>query len=308
MDNPKNSQKNQEIQELKQKYLHLKKLYCKISAALKHKEEELKTAHKELSFEVNEKNLGPEELIIALKKQNEQLRKLNATKDKFISIIAHDLKSPFHSIIGFSRLLHQKIHSRQFDNAEKISEIILLSANNAMDLLKDLLEWALVQTGNAEFKKERFKFLEIINQIESLFADVARQKGVVIQKKVPQSTVLYADQEMISVVLRNLISNAIKFTNKGGRITVSAEESSGEVIISVADTGIGIPNNKLNKLFKIDEDYKRSGTGKEGGTGLGLVLCKEFVEKHGGKIWFKSKEGEGSTFYFTLPCDVESLH
>lgn len=302
MDNPINPQKNQEILEMKQKYLHLKKLYCKISTVLKHTEEELKTAQKELSLEVNE-NLGAEDLVIALKKQNKQLRKLNATKDKFISIIAHDLKSPFNAIIGFSRLLHEKIRARNFDHAEKISEIILDSSNNAMDLLKDLLEWALVQTGNMEFKPERINFLEVVNQVESLFADVAKQKGVTIQSNVPKETVLYADQEMVSVVLRNLISNAIKYTNQEGKVVISVEKSICEIVVSVADTGVGIPRNKLNKLFKIGKNYKRSGTGKEGGTGLGLVLCKEFVEKHGGKIWVKSKEGEGSIFKFTLPSD-----
>lgn len=191
---PGNLQKDHEFLEMKQKYLHLKKLYWKITTILKHTEEELKTInHKKLTLEVNEKQLRPEELIAALKKQNLELKKLNATKDKFISIIAHDLRSPFNSIIGFSKLLHEMINEKNFDSAEKMSEIILLSANNAMDLVTELLEWGLTQIGNMEFKPERINLLEVLKQVEPLLADAASQKGITIQKNVPKEIMLYAD-------------------------------------------------------------------------------------------------------------------
>ncbi len=299
---PRNLQKDHELLETKQKYLRLNELYREITTILKQTEKELKkTHHKELALKINDKQLGAKELIAALKKQNSELIKLNATKDKFISIIAHDLRSPFNSIIGFSKLLHKMIHEKNFDSAERMSEIILQSANNAMDLLTELLEWALMQIGTMEFKPEKINLLEVLKQVEPLLADAASQKGITIRNNVPKETILYADQEMVSFVLRNLISNAIKFTNQQGMITISVEQSSSDVIISVADTGIGIPKDMIKNLFHIDKNYKRSGTNKERGTGLGLVLCKEFVEKLGGKIWVKSEEGEGSTFYFSLP-------
>ncbi|MFW6327008.1 MAG: sensor histidine kinase [Bacteroidota bacterium] len=301
MGNSTKTQKNQEIQELKHKYLHLKKVYCRIAAVLKHVEEELKSAQTELSLKIEKENIGAEELVVALKKQNKQLRKLNETKDKFISIIAHDLRSPFNSIIGFSSLLYQRIYTKQYDDAERISKIIIHSANSAMELLKDLMEWALVQTGNMEIKPEYINVLKVVTQVKSLYADVIAQKGITADFKVSPEINVYADEEMLSVVLRNLISNAVKFTEAGGRITVSAEKVSDQALISVADTGIGIPDNQLEELFHIGKSFKRSGTEKEGGTGMGLTLCKEFIEKHGGKIWVESQECVGSTFYFTIP-------
>ena len=303
MINSANSQKKNETRELKQKYFQLKKQYCRIAAVLKHIEEELESAQRELSINIEKENIGAEKLIVALKKQNKQLRKFNNTKDKFISIIAHDLKSPFNSIIGFSRLLHQKIHTEHYDKAKEIAGIILHSANSAMELLQDLMEWALIQTENIEFKPEKIILSDVVKQIEVLFADVIDQKGIAFQNELSEEISIYADQEMISVVLRNLISNAIKFTDKGGKITVSAKHAPHKVIISVADTGMGIPDNRLKDLFLIDKCYKRNGTNKEGGTGLGLILCKEFIEKHKGKIWVKSKVGVGSTFLISIPTD-----
>lgn len=236
-----------------------------------------------------------------LKLQNEELEKINATKDKFFSIVAHDLKSPFNSIIGFSNLLVERVKENNYDDIEKYADTIQQSSNHAMDLLTNLMEWSRSQTGRMEFNPEYIELVELMNETELLLTGAAEQKFIILKKELPSALTVYADKNRIRTVLRNLISNAIKFTNQGGEITISAIEDKNNFTISVRDTGIGIPPETIDKLFRIDSNYSTSGTQNEKGTGLGLILCKEFVEKHGGKIWVESKLGEGSKFKFTLP-------
>jgi len=240
-----------------------------------------------------------------LNETNKELNQLNAEKDKFFSIIAHDLKSPFNAIIGFSDLLVAQVHK---NNVEKINEyagIIQQSSHRAMGLLMNLMEWSQSQTGRMNFSPANFELVELINEAVLLLNDSAVQKSITIGKNLPLSMLVYADKAMISTVLRNLISNAIKFTKSGGNIVISASENQNELIISVKDTGVGISNDRLEKLFHIDESYATTGTDNEKGTGLGLILCKEFVEKHHMKIWVESEVGIGSTFYFTIPISVK---
>jgi signal transduction histidine kinase len=151
-----------------------------------------------------------------------------------------------------------------------------------------------------EFNPAYFQMTRLINEVELLLDNAAGQKSIVITNTVPDNIAVYADENMMSAVLRNLISNAIKFTHPGGKINISAEKKE-ELTVSVSDNGIGIPKNRIEQLFRIDENYSTSGTQNEKGTGLGLILCKEFIEKHGGKIWVESEEGKGSIFHFTLP-------
>ncbi len=233
--------------------------------------------------------------------KNEQLLKLNAEKDKFFSIIAHDLKSPFSSIMGFSEILIKQVMEKNYQSVERYSSIIHQSSQRAMDLLTNLMEWSRSQTGRMEFNPEYFEMVKLINEVTLLFADAASQKSITITEVLPPNAPVFADKYMMSTVLRNLISNAIKFTYKGGEIVVSIEKKQGESIVSVRDNGVGIPKNRIEKLFRIDENISTLGTEKEKGTGLGVVLCKEFVEKHGGQIWVESEEGKGSVFYFTIP-------
>lgn len=242
--------------------------------------------------------------------QNKQLSRLNATKDKFFSIIAHDLKSPFNSIIGFSRILMEQVEKKKYNDVARYAEIIHQSSNSAMDLLMNLMEWSQSQTGRMVFKPVRFDFNELLLDVEILFKDNARLKSIEIRNEVPENMVVYADYQMIGTVLRNLISNALKFTNPGGNITIRASEESHGHLITVSDTGIGIHREILSKLFRIDKSYSTKGTQNEKGTGLGLILCKEFVEKHGGKIWVDSNAASdapasetGSTFYFSIPSE-----
>jgi len=254
--------------------------------------------------DITERRLAEE----ALKKNEEELRHLNATKDKFFSIIAHDLKSPFNSIMGFSELLVEQVSENNLDGIAKYSGIILNSSKRALDLLMNLLDWSRSQTGRMEFMPEDFEMVEFIQEISLLFNDIASQKTIAIKKELPHNATVFADKAMISTVLRNLISNAIKFTKPGGEITISALEKPDELLITVSDSGVGIPREMIGKLFRIDENYTTSGTNNERGTGLGLILCKEFIEKHHGKIWVESIEENqsenksgGSTFFFTLP-------
>ncbi len=243
-----------------------------------------------------------------IRNQNEELRKLNATKDKFFSIIAHDLKGPFNAIIGFSRILIEQVHKKEYDGVSRYAEIIHQSSNAAMSLLMNLMEWSQSQTGRMDYNPEYFDMAELINEVELLSIDVAKQKDIEIINEMPQHVPAYADYAMIGTVMRNLISNAIKFTQPGGRIVVSVEEKTNNLLVSVSDNGIGIPENKLNMLFQIDKTYSTTGTHNEKGTGLGLILCKEFVDKNGGEIWVESTLADkhqnkpgGSVFYFTVP-------
>ncbi|MFO8236195.1 MAG: HAMP domain-containing sensor histidine kinase [Bacteroidales bacterium] len=238
-----------------------------------------------------------------LRKSASELSVMNATKDKFFNIIAHDLKSPFNSIVGFSEMLVENIREKDYDNIGQYAGYILNSSQRAMDLLMNLMEWSRSQTGRIKFNPELFDLTIYINDITLLFGDIAGQKGIAIKKELPASTYVFADQAMISTVLRNLISNAIKFTKPGGEIIVSVRKEKDESIVSVKDNGIGIPQNSIDKLFRIDENFSTHGTSNEAGTGLGLILCKEFIEKHNKEIWIESEEGSGSTFYFTLPYD-----
>ena len=244
-----------------------------------------------------------------IKRKNEELQKLNAEKDKFFSIIAHDLKSPFNSIVGFSDLLAEQVKNKEYEGIEKYSTIVLQSSQRAMDLLMNLMEWSQSQTGRMEFNPKYFELVELINDTELLLSGSLEQKSISISKITPSHLPLFADKKMIETVLRNLISNAIKFTFPGGNITISVEEKLNELLVSISDTGVGISKANCEKLFRIDQTYSTSGTNKEKGTGLGLILCLEFVEKHGGKIWVESEEGKGSTFHFTIPIRIaNSLH
>jgi two-component system sensor histidine kinase/response regulator len=237
----------------------------------------------------------------ALAESEARLRELNATKDKFFSIIAHDLRSPFHSIIGFSNLLVRQIQKKDNVGIEKYAWIIQNSAERTMDLLMNLLEWSRSQTGRMEFSPEYIEIVELINKVTKLLSDSAQQKSITISRELPHNAPVFADKAMIGTILRNLISNAVKFTNPGGKIVISAEQKQDELMVSVCDSGVGIKKHAIGKLFRIDKSYSTIGTQNEKGTGLGLLLCKEFVIKHGGKIWIESELGRGSEFHFTIP-------
>ena len=238
-----------------------------------------------------------------LKSKNAELQKINNEKDKFFSIIAHDLKSPFNSIMGFSELLVEELIEKNYDNIEEYADIILKSSQASLNLLTNLMVWAQSQTGRMIFSPELLDLYDLIDGIVAQFENTALQKMIIISKSYSPGMKVYADKEMISTVLRNLISNAIKFTYPNGKIEIAAEKGHDGIKLIVIDNGKGIPTQVLHKLFKIDGNVTSRGTNNETGTGLGLILCKEFVEKHGGKIWVESEENKGAAFHLTIPAD-----
>lgn len=236
-----------------------------------------------------------------LKENEARLNDLNATKDKFFSIIAHDLKSPFNATMGYSTLLLEQIKVKDYEGIEEYAESIQKSSQRAMDLLKNLLEWSRSQTGRMTFNPDYVDMSMLINETTELLKDSALQKSITVTKKLPAAIKVFADKDMINAILRNLISNAVKFTHPGGDIVVGAEQRPDEWLVYVRDNGVGIRKNDIDKLFRMEETHSTHGTQNELGTGLGLLLSKEFVLKHEGKIWVESEVGVGSTFYFTLP-------
>jgi PAS domain S-box-containing protein len=231
---------------------------------------------------------------------NLELERLNKTKDKFFSIIAHDLRNPFNAIMGFSDLLCHDFN--KMDDKQKLGllELINLSSESAYNLLDNLLQWARTQTDKIKFNPEYFELSEVVRQVIDLHGIIAEKKQISIEIAIPDSTRVYADKNMIHTVIRNLISNAIKFSNKGGKVFISSFDNKKMTEVVIRDEGIGMSRENLSMLFRIDTYYSTSGTSGETGTGLGLIICKEFVEKNKGRIRASSKEGKGTAISFTL--------
>jgi len=230
-----------------------------------------------------------------------ELNILNDTKDKFFSIIAHDLKNPFGSLLGASEYLYKEIDKHEIQKARKLSKILYDSSRNAYDILSNLLNWSRSQSGNLDFNPMRVNLYEIVDKNVKLSAVQAAEKDIDIQVKLKDSFECTADPDMLNTILRNLISNALKFTPDGGKVIIDASRNDDEVVILVKDTGTGMGKEDLDKLFRIDVKHISVGTNNERGTGLGLILCKEFIQYHGGNIWVESQPQKGSTFYFSIP-------
>jgi two-component system, sensor histidine kinase and response regulator len=236
-----------------------------------------------------------------LEVQNARLSELNATKDKLFSIIGHDLKNPLTAILGYADLIITDIDNIAPDRLKSHLTQISNASNQLYGLLENLLEWSRSQTGRMEFSPARCDLQKLVENCTGFVAHNAAMKEIEILSDVEQGSHVFADNRMLDTVLRNLISNAIKFTPNGGEIRIRATRADGEVEVSVADTGVGITEQDANKLFRIDAAFSTAGTAQEQGTGLGLILCKEFIDKHQGKIWVESVLGQGSVFRFTLP-------
>ncbi len=250
------------------------------------------------------KDLLEEELTeqkLTIEKQRKELESLNATKDKFFSIIAHDLKNPFASLIGASDILVDSADELSQEQIKTFSGIINQSARQAYLLLENLLTWSRMQTGSIALKPKEIDLWDLVNEVVILHTGSAENKGINLEAAVDEDLKIVADPNMINTVIRNLVSNAIKFTPSGGNISVSSHTTEKQVEIWVTDTGVGIDSAGQKKLFRIDEQLIKSGTENETGTGLGLILCKEFIEMHKGQIWVESELGKGSSFRFSIP-------
>jgi PAS domain S-box-containing protein len=235
-----------------------------------------------------------------------KLKNANAMKDKFFSIIAHDLKNPFNAILGFSNLLFEAYDN--FDDQQRKSFIknICEASGSTFKLLQNLLEWSRTQTGKMDINPENVDVETVVQENIMVLKSAAENKKIKIKSIIPANSIVYADNNMVKAIIRNLISNAIKFTGTGGEIEISVTNSGKNIEVSVSDTGVGIQPDDLLRLFRIDDHFKTKGTHDEDGSGLGLILCSEFVEKNGGKIWAVSEPGIGSKFIFSLPRGREN--
>ena len=243
-----------------------------------------------------------EENFVRLKNNEKKLSQLNATKDKFFSIIAHDLKNPFNVLIGLSDIVISDPEVRHSGEFEQIIDGIFHTAKSGYSLLDNLLKWARTQTGDLEYKPELLDMNEIFNQNSSFFKETAKAKNIEISNIHAINQKVFADFNMVNFVVRNLMNNAIKFSFQNSKIEINASENKEYCIFTIQDFGIGMDIETQGRLFKIESTNPQAGTGSEIGTGLGLIICKEFVERNGGKIWFNSELGKGSSFHFSFPC------
>jgi PAS domain S-box-containing protein len=245
--------------------------------------------------------LGVSRDITPLKQSENELLQLNLDKDRFISILGHDLKSPLDTLLGLSALLEENIHSYDISEIKSMLSEMNKSTRVTYQLLEDILTWTKAQSGKIPYNPQALVFKEICENTMEILGPKAQSKDIHIYCQAEDPQTVLADSNMLLTIMRNLLSNAIKFTQKGGEIHVKAAGKPGWTEISVSDNGIGMAPKDQKKLFSLSEIYTTKGTAEEKGTGLGLLLCKEFVEKHGGKIHVESEEGKGSTFRFTLP-------
>jgi len=237
-----------------------------------------------------------------IKNKNKKLQELNATKDKFFSIIAHDLRTPFNSFLGLTQIMAEDLPSLTMAQVQGIAVTMSKSATNLYRLLENLLHWARMQQGAIPFHPKTVQLRPIIDESIEMIQGIAKSKRIDIATNIPDGVAIFADTNLLQTVIRNLVSNAVKFTSKGGKVTLMAKATNDKNIeISIQDTGIGMDQALVGNLFQIDIQTSRKGTEGEPSTGLGLILCKEFVEKHGGKIWAESEEGKGSVFTFVIP-------
>lgn len=272
---------------------------------LEKRNEDLSSAYstiEEQAFQTNQMNEKLLESEFELKKINLQLHENISEKDKFFSIIAHDLKSPFNGFLGLTQILADDIESLTMKEMQEFSHSLQESAKNLYELLGNLLEWSLMQRGKTEFNPEKRLLSLLVKHNIEIQKEVAQRKNITIINNIDKESRVLADLSMLNTVFRNLLSNSIKFTPRGGTIEIGIKRNSDtDICFYIKDSGIGMAKEMIDKLFKIDEKISRPGTEDEPSSGLGLLLCHEFIQKHCGSIYAESEVGVGTTFYITLP-------
>ena len=237
----------------------------------------------------------------ALEQSEIKLKELNAIKDKFFSIIAHDLRGPFNGLFGLLDMVREDFDEIGVDEVKENLETMNEILRNLFQLLEDLLEWGRIQRNVFDYSPTNENICQTIKNVVDLYRINAKNKGINLILNLPESLLIEFDKKMIATVIRNLLTNAIKFTEPRGTIKISTMDGSNKIIISVEDTGVGISNDNLHRLFNLTEYFSTKGTNNESGTGLGLILCKEFIEKHGGKMSVETELKKGSIFSFSIP-------
>jgi PAS domain S-box-containing protein len=243
----------------------------------------------------------------ALKESEARLKELNATKDKLFSIIGHDLQSPLSNIIGFSELIEKGYDHYSDEEIKRYNKIIYQISQSVSGLLENLLTWARSQRNQIKISPKKVEVKMIVDKCYNLLMHNFLQKQIKFLNQVSSETIVFADEEMLTIVIRNLISNAFKFTHREGTVILSSEQQDDTVIISVKDDGTGISPHKIEQLFQTGAHQPNTGTEGETGTGIGLIICRDFIEKNGGEIWVESEHGKGSEFCFSLPFKKEDL-
>ena len=241
----------------------------------------------------------------ALLESHQKLEELNKTKDKFFSIIAHDLKNPLHTILGFAHILRENLDNFNRDEFKGFIDYIITTSNSSSLLLENLLQWALTQTGSIKAKKVRINLFDLVEKNIKFLNEIALKKQINLINECPGNMYIKADKDMLEFIIRNLVSNAIKFTHPDGYVWIGSEQTDHTINVTIKDTGVGMGRNMRESLFEIESMKKSNGTHKETGTGLGLVLCKEFISMNKGNINVKSKVGKGSTFVLEFPIGKE---
>lgn len=236
-----------------------------------------------------------------LMEEIEKLKEINISKDKFFSIISHDLKSPFQGLLGFTELLNEEYDTLEDEYRKNLIKEIRVSSLHIYNLLVNVLEWSRLQTNRTDFNPEKVNLWLEIEEVRNLLMMNAVNKNISLHNEVSKDYYVLADDNMLRSILHNLLTNAIKFTEPGGYVKFRATLAGNFYVVSVIDNGIGIKQDDIGKIFSIGIQYSTTGTSNEKGTGLGLTLCKEMIEKHGGSIWVESKLGAGSSFRFTMP-------
>ena len=276
------SETNSQLVELNHSLLEQKKMYEDLNQKINHSNKKLKDSEK-------------------------NLREINATKDKFFSIISHDLRNPFASIVSFSRILKRDILNMSKEELQQLAFELDKSVLKIDNLLENLLQWSRTQTGKIKYKPEYIALHEIIKENLNLFKNNARDKEIYLHDEVDDNLVVWADKNMADTVIRNLLSNALKYTNINGKIVISSYGKDHKAFVSVKDNGVGMTEENKKKIFRTDSLHSTYGTMEEKGSGLGLLLCKEFVEKQGGEITFASERNKGSEFIFSLPVEPSEI-
>ncbi|MGE5362901.1 MAG: ATP-binding protein [Bacteroidota bacterium] len=269
----------------------------------KRAEEELRRYTEEVQFSrdmLEERAAEFVRLNEQLAASEDELKDLNASKDKFFSIIAHDLRSPFSGLLGFSNMLLDDFDKLSKEEIKNFTIHINSYTKNLYNLTENLLQWSRLQTGKLDYQPIRVDLHDMVADALNILMANALKKSITLENSVPEDTLVWGDQNMLRSVIQNLVSNAIKFTNTEGTVAISCFESNEFYEIWVKDNGIGIRTEDQDKIFRIDTTHSTLGTAQEKGTGLGLILCRDLITKHGGNIWLESEPGEGSTFKFTL--------
>lgn len=272
-------------------------------------ERALLESKKELENTVNELNMtkdGLEKQAIQLRDLGQKLKYQIDVKDRFFSIISHDLVSPFTSLLGMSQLMSLRAYNLSKEDLIQSAKDINTSGEQVYELLQNLLEWSRLQMEGAKINPEQIQLVELTRECIDVLMPTAQEKNITLKDSIKNASA-FADRDMVMTVIRNLLANAIKFTPQGGLIEILSKRDGDNVQITVSDTGVGIPLDKIDLIFALDQKSSTRGTEGEMGTGLGLPLCKEMIEIIGGRIWCESKKNQGSKFHFTLPSDIEPV-